>query len=90
MYNWVNKDLLDNELVLDFIGTNEYLKHKQIRFPKADFVIPFAENDAFLLKSLKLREAYKKRYISTGSLYYKGQPDFEVVLARIKSYIDML
>tara|TARA_R110002050_G_scaffold212961_7_gene349177 strand:- start:806 stop:1054 length:249 start_codon:yes stop_codon:yes gene_type:complete len=82
--------LLDNESLLDFIGTNEYLKHKQIRFSKADFEIPIAENDAFLLKNLKLRGAYKKRYKSTGSLYYKGLPGFEVVLARIAKFLDKL
>ncbi len=40
--------LLDTPDVLKFIGSEEYLAHKEKRFPKADFVIPVSENEAFL------------------------------------------
>src|SRR5690606_33677148 len=43
--------LLQNQAVLDFIGTKEYFGHKKIRFPKIDFDIPIAENEAFLLNN---------------------------------------
>lgn len=31
--------------------------------------------------------SFKNRYLSTSKLYYNGQPDFEEVLARIKTYL---
>ena len=82
--------LLAKDEILDFIGTLEYLKHKKVRFPKVDLEIPISENEAFLLNNTEIREAFKKRYISTASLYYKGQTDFEKLLGRINKYIDKL
>ena len=82
--------LLEHPQVLDFIGTSEYKAHKETRFPNKDIEIPIAENEAFLLSNPSLRASFEKRYKSTGALYYKGQPDFEKILARIKEYIDRL
>lgn len=82
--------LLAYEDVQKFIGTEEYLKHKQERFSKADFEIPIAKNEAFLLNDLKLREQFAERYKATSSLYYSGQPPFEELLARIKEFVSKL
>ncbi|MEL1243988.1 nucleotidyl transferase AbiEii/AbiGii toxin family protein [Flavobacterium sp. DGU11] len=82
--------LLANKEVQDFIGTPEYFEHKRTRFPKADFEIPIIENDAFSLNNPGIREAFRKRYIATASLYYKGQPHFDSLLERIKINIDRL
>jgi len=82
--------LLNNEKVLKFIGTDEYFQHKQKRFPKADFEIPLAKNEAFLLTDPDTKADFAKRYQSTSALYYKGQPPFDVVLARIQSFLDRL
>lgn len=82
--------LLGNKDVQDFIGTPEYHEHKKTRFPKADFEIPVSENDAFLLSNPETRDAFRKRYVGTASLYYNGQPAFDKLLARIKEYIDRL
>lgn len=82
--------LLAKKDVQDFIGTEAYTAHKMERFPKADQEIPIAENEAFLLNDPQIREAYKKRYIGTASLYYKGQPEFETLLTTIKAHIDRL
>ena len=82
--------LLANELVLKFIGTEEYEAHKKRRFPKKDLEIPIAENEAFKLSNPKLREAFKKRYQSTRALYYNGQPDFDDVLKRIGDFLNKL
>lgn len=82
--------LLGNEEVQSFIGAQEYLDHKQKRFPKLDFEIPVNKNEAFLLNNPKQRESFKKRYVATAALYYNGQPDFEDLLNRIASYIDRL
>ncbi|MDD7886734.1 nucleotidyl transferase AbiEii/AbiGii toxin family protein [Flavivirga sp. 57AJ16] len=82
--------LLAHKEVQDFIGTPAYHEHKKIRFPKTDLEIPISENEAFLLNDKKIRDAFRKRYIGTASLYYKGQPDFEELLARINKYIGKL
>lgn len=82
--------LLANDEVNAFVGTEEYKAHKKARFPKADFETPICENEAFLLTNLETKESFKKRYIATASLYYNGQPDFEKILERIKSFIDKL
>jgi hypothetical protein len=82
--------LLEHPQVLDFIGTAEYAEHKEKRFPKKDFEIPITENEAFLLKDFKVRASFKKRYESTKALYYDGQPDFDSILDRIRSFIEKL
>ncbi|MGB2525737.1 nucleotidyl transferase AbiEii/AbiGii toxin family protein [Flagellimonas sp. SN16] len=82
--------LLAKKDVQDFIGTEAYTAHKMARFPKVDRKIPIAENEAFLLNDPQIREAFKKRYIGTASLYYKGQPEFETLLTTIKAHIDKL
>jgi hypothetical protein len=82
--------LLAREDVQAFIGTPEYLVHKEERFPKPDFAIPINENEAFVLNDKQLRNSYRKRYVETTALYYAGQPDFDHLLARIHDYIDKL
>ena len=56
--------------VLKFIGTEEYIAHKEKRLPKADYVIPVSENEAFLLNDPAIRNDFKKRYKETSGLYY--------------------
>jgi hypothetical protein len=82
--------LLEHPQVLDFIGTAEYAEHKEKRFPKKDFEIPIADNEAFLLNGSNVRASFKKRYESTKALYYNGQPDFDSILGRIRSFIEKL
>jgi Nucleotidyl transferase AbiEii toxin, Type IV TA system len=82
--------LLDNEEVQKFIETKEYIEHKEKRFPKADLAIPMKENEAFLLNDPTLRKSLKERFSKTANLYYRGQPDFEDILQRIKDNIDRL
>lgn len=82
--------LLGNAEVLQFIGTPEYELHKKVRFPNQDLEIPIANNEAFLLSSPGLRDAFKKRYAKTSNLYYKGQPEFDELLNRIKANIEKL
>lgn len=82
--------LLKNPSVLDFIGTDPYYEHKQRRFPKKDFAIPVKENQAFLLSDPGQRDTFKKRYVETASLYYKGQPAFDELLETIHKHIDKL
>lgn len=82
--------LLGYEPVQKFIGSENYLKHKAIRFSAKDSAIPIAENEAFLLVSRPIRENFRKRYKATANLYYKGQPDFDAVLDVIKQHIHRL
>lgn len=82
--------LLEDPEVLDFIGSEAYFNHKTKRFPKQDLEVPIAENQAFLLSDPELREKFKGRYRSTAKLYYKGQPEFEDLLARISQYLGVL
>ena len=82
--------LLGNEEVQKFIGIPEYEAHKQKRFPKADMEIPISANEAFLLNIPEVRANFRKRYVETATLYYKGQPDFDEVLSRLKGYINRL
>lgn len=81
--------LLDITEVQNFIGTKAYEEHKSARFPKVDLETPLFVNDAFLLTNPETRATFKERYIATASLYYKGQPDFEDVLERIKEFIPL-
>lgn len=83
-------NLLENPIVQTFIGTEDYLNHKEARFPKVDFEIPIKENEAFLLSDPELKSNFKKRYEATSALYYKGQPDFEHLLERLHGYLDRL
>ena len=54
--------LLGNKEILNFIGTPEYKKHKEKRFPKIDLEIPIQKNEAFLLATKGIRAAYTERY----------------------------
>ncbi len=82
--------LLGNDQVQAFIGTKEYEAHKQIRFPKADLTVPIAANEAFFVNDAAIKSSFIKRYKATQALYYKGQPDFETLLSRLKENIDRL
>jgi hypothetical protein len=82
--------LLGNETVKKFIGSKEYLAHKTERFPKKDLEIPINKNEAFLLSDSEQRKRFEARYKKTSDLYYKSQPDFEILLSRIRENIDTL
>lgn len=82
--------LLNYQSVLEFIGSDEYYQHKEKRFPAADFAIPIRENEAFLLNDTGIRDRLQKRYEQSKALYYKGQPPFDDILARIKLHIGKL
>ncbi|MBK7683855.1 MAG: nucleotidyl transferase AbiEii/AbiGii toxin family protein [Bacteroidetes bacterium] len=82
--------LLGKKEVKDFIGTEGYNNHKNDRFPRADLAVPIQENEAYRLSNAKMRERFTKRYEETASLYYKGQPEFKVLLARIQEFLNRL
>ena len=79
--------LLQDNTVQAFIGSEEYQKHKAIRFPSKDFDISIANNEAFLLKNPITRERFIERYKKTAKLYYKGQPDFNELIKEICRWV---
>lgn len=81
--------LLDNAEVQAFIGTPEYIAHKQARFPKVDNQ-HIASNEAFLLNNPETRALYQREYEKTEALYYTGQIPFGEILARIHQHIEQL
>lgn len=82
--------LLKEVKVKAFISTDEYQRHKAARFPPKDYEIPIANNEAFLLKNPELKERFIERYKKTAKLYYKGQPDFNELLAEISKWVEKL
>lgn len=82
--------LLGIPQVVEFLGTEEYLKHKEKRFPTEDYEIPINKNNAFLLKENELLSEFQRRYERTKALYYSGQPTFEELLNRIHQYVDFM
>jgi len=82
--------LLADKAVQNFIGTEQYWRHKEQRFSKEDFDLPINKNEAFLLANPSVREKLQKRYETAKALYYKGQPPFAEVLKRIGGFIDKL
>lgn len=82
--------LLKEDKVKAFIGTDEYQHHKIARFPPKDYAIAIADNEAFLLNDSELRERFIERYKKTAKLYYKGQPDFNELLAEISKWVKNL
>lgn len=74
--------------VIDFIGSEAYKEHKNIRFPAIDLKSPIQKCEAFHLTNPELRARFEERYKATKTLYYKGQIEFNILLERIQQYID--
>ena len=79
--------LLKDRDVKDFIGTPEYIAHKNDRFHGADKAIPLSVHPALLLQNPDIRKSFAQRYSDSASLYYREQPEFEVLLSGIQEYI---
>ncbi len=79
--------LLQKPEIIQFIGSEEYIKHKALRIRGADNEIPLSEHPALLLTDDSIKDTFTKQYQSTSNLYYNGQPDFDVILSGIKSHI---
>jgi hypothetical protein len=79
-----------NKNVLDFIGTEEYYRHKNEHFSDTDLQTPVAEKEVFKLTDESIRADYKGRYENTKALYYSGQPDFDEMIEYIQQYLGKL
>lgn len=80
--------LLGLQEVVDFIGSEDYLAHKDTRFPTKDLATPLQDNEALLLSDPTLRARFEERYKNTSTLYYRGQPEFSSLIERIHQYIN--
>jgi hypothetical protein len=81
--------LLDRPEVQAFIGTDDYIAHKNRRFRSLDNK-NIAKNEAFILNDPETRKSYAGSYAKTSALYYGSKPNFEQMLQRIGNYISRL
>ena len=81
--------LLENERVLDFIGSNEYIAHKTKRFRARDEK-NLSKNLAFTIPDQTTRELYAKEFRDKSAMYFGKQPEFNDILKRIFKYINQL
>ena len=72
-----------------FISSDAYSKHKEKRFPQAD-ERDVAKNPAFSLADQAERAEMAAAYARSTALYYRGQPEFEDILARIAEWAPRL
>jgi hypothetical protein len=82
--------LLHQQHVLEFIGTDEYLAHKQAHFSEADLETAIAEKEAFKLTDTAIRGDFRQRYRNTAALYYNGQPEFDEMITYIQQFLEKL
>lgn len=82
--------LLADPDVQAFVGSDAYHGHKAAHFSNADLETPIAENQAFLLQDPAMRERFRGRYLRTASLYYQGQPDFQLLLDTVAQWLPKL
>ncbi len=81
--------LLDDAGVQAFIGTEAYVAHKAARFPRADDP-DISRNPAFRLDDAAIRTMFERSYRQTAALYYREQPPFDDLLARIAAFAGRL
>lgn len=81
--------LLGEKSVLDFIGTDAYHEHKELKFRNPD-EIDLTKNEAFILSDQATRKKYQEEYQRTKNLYYSNFPEFNEILKRIQKYISKL
>lgn len=80
--------LISQREVQEFIGTDDYHKHKDSRFGNDDKMIKNCQG--FFLSDRNIRDLFTKEYGRTSSLYYRGQIPFEEMLSQIQKILDKL
>lgn len=81
--------LLENERILKFIGSAEYLAHKNARFRTQDEK-DISKNPAFAMPNAEVRKLYSEEFKKKSKIYYGRQPEFEEILVRISQHISSL
>lgn len=78
--------LLKLKRVQDFIGSERYVTHKNLRFRSADEK-DLTKNDAFIISNTETQKLYQQSFEKTKGLYYKGQPKFSDILEAFKPFL---
>lgn len=78
--------LLKLKRVQDFIGSDQYVAHKELRFRSADEK-DLTKNDAFIISDVETQKLYQQSFEKTRGLYYKGQPKFSDILEAFKTFL---
>lgn len=81
--------LLENDRVLNFIGSKEYIEHKNKRFRAGDEIC-IKNNLAFIIPDNRVRSFYAQEFKNKSALYFTEQPDFFEILERINKYNRLL
>jgi hypothetical protein len=81
--------LLQLDRVKKFIGTADYLKHKELRFRSQDEK-DLTKNEAFVISNAEVRKLYEFSYSKTKNLYYRGQPSFAEILKEFSKWLGQL
>lgn len=81
--------LLKLKRVQDFIGSEKYVAHKELRFRTADEK-DITKNDAFTIVKYETQKVYQQSFERTKGLYYKGQPKFSDILESFKPWLSRM
>jgi len=81
--------LLNQQCVLDFIGSKEYQTHKEKRFRSLDEK-NISKNEAFLLSDKATRTLYTKEFEKKSAIYFGEQPSFKSMLQCISKNLAAL
>lgn len=81
--------LLENDRVLKFLGTSEYIAHKNLRFRQQDEKI-IKNNPAFTMKNITTKKLYGDEFKKKAAIYFETQPTFDEIIERIRMHMDDL
>lgn len=81
--------LLENERVLKFIGSPEYIAHKSIRFRQNDEKV-IKNNPAFVMENSAIKKLYSNELKKKSAIYFGQQPTFDVIIKRIHIHMNKL
>lgn len=81
--------LLENDRVLKFIGSSEYITHKNNRFRQQDEKV-IKNNPAFIMGNAEIKKLYSDEFKKKSAIYFGKQPTFDEIIKRIHVYINRL
>jgi hypothetical protein len=82
-------NLLQQQEVQDFIGTEPYRAHKAKRFRRGDEP-DLTKNEAFNLRDAATRVLYTGAFKQSTALYYGAKPTFEEILKTLSEWTERL
>lgn len=77
--------LLQNERILNFISTEDYIAYKAEKFGRDD-ELDLCKNPAFLLSEAGELDTFSKLYDQKSEIYFGNHPQFCEILELIKQY----